>query len=65
MDSRKHIYYITVGDIQNVAMESLGRSLKEKELAKVIEEILDGSQIKWYEPIEELINEVANGDLSL
>ena len=58
MNSRKHIYYITIGDIQNIAQDTVSRKLKEKDLTTVIEKLLQGSQIKWYEPIEKLINEV-------
>ena len=53
MNSRKHVYYLTVSDVQNVAKETLGRRLEERELTRVIEKLLD--KIQWYEPIEEVI----------
>ncbi len=53
MKPQKHIYYITVEDIQKVANETIGRKLVNKEIEKVIEQLLD--KIQWYEPLEELI----------
>lgn len=64
MNSRKHIYYITIGDVQNIAQDTLGRKLREKELNTVIEKLLRGSKINWYDPIGELINEVVDGSRS-
>ena len=54
MDSRKHIYYITVGDVQAVAEETIGRKLHKNELEKVISKLLD--KIQWYDPLEEVIS---------
>ncbi|MFZ1976745.1 MAG: hypothetical protein WAV76_02220 [Bacteroidota bacterium] len=54
MDSRKHIYYVTVGDVQTVAEETVGRKLREKELQKVIDKILD--KIEWYDAVAEAID---------
>lgn len=53
MNSRKHIYYITVSDIQEVAKETIGRALDEGELDRITEKILE--RINWYEPVEETI----------
>jgi CRISPR/Cas system CSM-associated protein Csm2 small subunit len=53
MDSRKHIYYVTVGDVQTVAEDTVGRKLREKELQKVIDKILD--RIQWYDVVEDAI----------
>ncbi len=53
MNSQKHLYYITVSDVQRTAQETLGRCLSEKELTNVTEKLLD--RIEWYEPLEELI----------
>jgi hypothetical protein len=30
MDTRKHIYYLTVGDVQTVAQETIGHSFGKK-----------------------------------
>jgi len=54
MDSRKHIYYVTVGDVQTVAEDTVGRKLREKELQKVIDKILD--KIEWYDAVVEAID---------
>lgn len=53
MNSQKHIYYITVSDVQKVAEEAIQRRLNEKELTRVVEKVLD--KIEWYDPIEESI----------
>jgi hypothetical protein len=53
MHSRKHIYYFTVSDVQQVASETIGRLLDEKELTRIAEKILD--RINWYDPVEETI----------
>ena len=58
MDSRKHLYYITVSDIQANAKETIGRILDEKELQKVHHKFLD--RIEWYEPIERAILDEIN-----
>jgi hypothetical protein len=57
MDSRKHIYYITVGNVQIVAEETIGRKLHKRELEKVISKLLD--KIQWYDPLEEIISDEA------
>ncbi len=53
MTSRKHIYYITISDIQNVAKEILGRNLDNEEFLRVTDRLLD--KIQWYDPLEALI----------
>ncbi len=53
MNLRKHVYFITVSDVQRVAQETLGRALSQKELTRITEKILDN--IQWYDPIEEAI----------
>lgn len=53
MGSRKHIYYITVSDVQTVAKETLGRNLNKEELTRVTDKLLD--KVQWYEPLEEII----------
>ncbi len=53
MNSRKHIYFITVSDLQTVARENIGRNLNSAELTKIIDRVLDS--INWYDPVEEAI----------
>jgi hypothetical protein len=53
MDKRKHIYYLTVSDVQTVAQEILERELTEKELTRVVDKLPD--KIQWYDAIEEVI----------
>jgi hypothetical protein len=53
MDSRKHIYYITVSDVQRLAKENIGRILSPVELAKVTDRLLD--RIQWFDVVEEAI----------
>lgn len=53
MDTRKHVYYITVSDIQRVAKETIGRRLNQNELANVANKILDN--IQWYDVVEEAV----------
>lgn len=50
---RKHIYYITISDVQHVAEENIGRSLNAYELARVTDKLLD--KIQWYDVVEEVI----------
>jgi hypothetical protein len=54
MDTRKHIYYLTVSDVQTVAQETLDRKLTEKELSQVVEKLRD--KIQWYDAIEDVIS---------
>lgn len=49
MNSCKHLYYLTVSDIQNVAQQELERTLTKAEI-KLIEDNI-GDYIKWYEAI--------------
>jgi hypothetical protein len=53
LDTRKHIYYLTVGDVQTVAQETIGHKLRKKDLQKVIDKLPD--KIQWYDAIEEVI----------
>ncbi|MBM4169384.1 MAG: hypothetical protein FJ215_09535 [Ignavibacteria bacterium] len=53
MNPRKHIYYITVSDVQNVAKEIGGRRLSDSELKNVVDKLLD--RIQWLEPLEYVI----------
>jgi hypothetical protein len=53
MNSRKHIYYITISDIQQMAKEKIGRDLSTSELIRVRDKILD--RIQWYDVVEEAI----------
>lgn len=53
MDSRKHLYFITVSDVQRLAKEAIGRTLNSTELARVTDKLLD--KIQWYDPVEEAI----------
>jgi hypothetical protein len=53
MNSRKHIYYITVSDVQRLAKENIGRNLDAIELARVTDTLLD--KIQWFDVVEEAI----------
>jgi hypothetical protein len=53
MNSRKHIYYITISDVQRLSREKIGRSLNVDELARVTDKLLD--KIQWYDLVEEAI----------
>jgi len=53
MNSRKHIYYITISDVQRLAKDAIGRTLSKRELARVTDQIL--AKIQWYDPVEEAI----------
>jgi hypothetical protein len=53
MNSRKHLYYITVSDVQRLAKESMGRILNPAELAIVTDKLLD--RIQWFDVVEEAI----------
>jgi hypothetical protein len=55
MNPKKIIYSINIGDIQNVANDELGRDLTSEEI-KLIEPAI-GDKIKWYDIIEEAINQ--------
>ena len=45
----KIIYSLNIGDVQNVAMEELGRELTLEEIEKVSDKI--GENIDWYDSI--------------
>ena len=49
VDIDKIIYQLTVEDLQNVADDTLGRKLSEKEIAVLEEKI--GDYINWYDSI--------------
>ncbi|MCA1635669.1 MAG: hypothetical protein LC802_18755 [Acidobacteria bacterium] len=53
-DNERIVYSLNVEDIQNVALEELGRSLTEKEV-EIVEEHL-GDYIKWYDILESVIS---------
>jgi hypothetical protein len=53
VNARKHIYYITVSDVQHLARENIGRDLNPIELVKVIDRVLD--RIQWLDVVEEAI----------
>lgn len=52
--SDRIIYSLNVEDIQNVARQTLGRELTEKEILLVEEAI--GDHIDWFDAIELAIN---------
>lgn len=54
MNHNKHVYYITVGDIQRFSVERTGRSLDSSELKRVIDILLD--RIQWLDILEEAID---------
>lgn len=49
VDMDKIIYQLTVEDLQNVADDTLGRKLSEKEIAVLEDKI--GDYINWYDSI--------------
>ena len=53
MNTRKHIYFITISDIQRLAREKIGRTLDGVELGRVTDRLLDN--IQWYDVAEEAI----------
>lgn len=53
MNNRKHIYFITISDLQQLAKEKIGRSLSETEVARITDKLLDG--IRWYDVVEDAI----------
>ena len=54
------IYYLTVGDIQEVAYEELERELSDEEIESILDRIAD--KISWYDAIAESIDELIVGD---
>jgi hypothetical protein len=62
MDSRKHIYYLTVSDVQVVANDVLGRKLDPEELSRVVSRVPE--RIEWRDPIERtILSETTNKSL--
>ena len=53
MDARKHLYYVSVSDVQRVAIETIKRKLSVEELEEAKDEMLH--KIQWYDPVEEAI----------
>ena len=49
-------YQLTIGDVQHVAVESIGRDLTEDELNQVISRVED--RIEWFNTIEDAISEI-------
>ncbi len=52
---KKIIYQLTTKDVQDVAMELLGRELTQAEIEKIIEPIEE--KLAWYDAIADSINE--------
>lgn len=58
MSPLKHLFFITVSDVQRVAEEIINRKLNDGEVEKVVELILD--RIQWYDPLVQSIMDVVN-----
>ena len=56
ISAEKVVYYLTVEDLQTVALEVLERELSEDEIAKVEEKL--GDYIGWFDAIELAINQI-------
>lgn len=57
---KEEIFYsLTIDDIQNVALESVGRSLSTNEIKSVIPIV--EKRIAWYDIINDSIDEVIAG----
>ena len=54
MRKDKVIYKLTVEDIQNVALETLDRTLTDEEINKIIDPIVE--KIPWYDAIQDVIS---------
>ena len=48
-DKDSVIYLLTIGDLQNVANQEIGRDLRLKEIKKTIDKVAD--KINWYDAI--------------
>jgi hypothetical protein len=59
MNGRKHVYWITDGDIQNLVIENFGRMANNEELERIIDIILD--RIPWVDAVESAIRETMQG----
>lgn len=46
-------YYVSIGDIQNVAEEEIGRNLSDSEIESIKDIIAE--RINWYDPIAQAI----------
>lgn len=55
MEDDKIIYSINIEDVQNVALQEMGRILTSNELEIVEDKI--GEQIDWFEAIASVISE--------
>ena len=55
MKNKNIIYYLTVEDIQTVALQELERNLLPDEINKIKEAIAE--KINWYDAISNSINE--------
>lgn len=58
MDRSKILYSINVEDVQNVAIDQLGRTLDDEEI-KLIEEKI-GDDIDWHQALENTISSIIN-----
>jgi hypothetical protein len=54
MRNNKIIYKIVIEDIQNVALETLDRTLTDEEINKIIDPIVE--KIPWYDAIQDVIS---------
>jgi hypothetical protein len=54
MRNNKIIYKIVIEDIQNVALETLDRTLTNEEINKIIDPIAE--KISWYDAIQDVIS---------
>ncbi len=49
-------YYVSIGDIQDVAEEEIGRNLSDREIESIKDIIAE--RINWYDPIAQVIHEM-------
>ena len=49
-------YYVSIGDIQDVAEEEIGRNLSDSEIESIKDIIAE--RINWYDPIAQVIHEM-------
>jgi len=54
MRNNKIIYKIVIEDIQNVALETLDRTLTDEEINNIIDPIAE--KISWYDAIQDVIS---------
>lgn len=62
MKNSNVIYSITVEDLQSVAKDIIDRDLTTQELNLVSKELIEGSYIDWYSPVELAIREIVGFD---